>query len=98
MKRYGKMLLLAGFMTLTACQSASKPESHATTGDVVNDSCGASRYQSYIGKPLSAVSGQRFNTSVRAIPWNAAVTMDFNLHRLNFLAGKDGNISKVYCG
>lgn len=98
MKPYGKLLLIAGVMALAACQSAGKSERDNTTGEVENDNCGASQYQSYVGKPLSVVSSQRFATPVRAIPWNAAVTMDFNLHRLNFLADKSGNISKVYCG
>lgn len=98
MKRYGYILLAAGFFTLTACQSASKPDADTAAQDAASDSCGASQYQNYVGKPLSSLSSQRFAAPVRAIPWNAAVTMDFNLHRLNFLADKSGNISKVYCG
>lgn len=98
MKRYGYLLLAAGLLTLTACQSDSKSDADATAQDAANDACGASQYQSYVGKPLSSLSSQRFAAPVRAIPWNAAVTMDFNLHRLNFLADKSGNISKVYCG
>lgn len=98
MKHYGKAILALGVMTLTACQSADKPEAAAVSGEAQNDACGASQYQHYVGKPLSAVSNLRFDTPVRAIPWNSAVTMDFNLRRLNFLAEKSGNISKVYCG
>ncbi|WP_312241874.1 I78 family peptidase inhibitor [Pantoea sp.] len=98
MKPYGYLLLAAGLFTLTACQSASKPDANATAQDAVSDTCGASQYQSYVGKPLSSLSSQRFAAPVRAIPWNSAVTMDFNLRRLNFLADKSGNISKVYCG
>jgi Peptidase inhibitor I78 family len=97
-KPYGHLLLVAGFFALTACQSASKPASDTTTQDAAADTCGASQYQNYVGKPLSSLSSQHFATPVRAIPWNAAVTMDFNLHRLNFLADKSGKISKVYCG
>lgn len=97
MKEYGKALLALGLFALTACQSNSKPET-AASADAESDTCGASQYQSYVGKPLSAVSSLRFDTPVRAIPWNSAVTMDFNLRRLNFLADKSDTITKVYCG
>ncbi|MDZ7279285.1 I78 family peptidase inhibitor [Pantoea eucrina] len=97
MKYSGKALLTAAVLTLAACQSASKPDDHASvTAD--NDRCHASAYQGYIGKPLTSLENQRFQGVVRAIPWNGAVTMDFNLHRLNFLADKDGKIAQVYCG
>ncbi|MCZ4059150.1 I78 family peptidase inhibitor [Pantoea sp. LMR881] len=98
MKHYGKVLMAMGFLALTACQSASKPETAAASQDAESDRCGASQYQSYVGKPLSSLNSQRFEHPVRAIPWNAAVTMDFNLNRLNFMADKSGNISRVYCG
>jgi hypothetical protein len=98
-KHYGKALLVMGLFALTACQSASKPETSPTaSADPESDRCGASQYQTYVGKPLSSLSDQRFEQQVRAIPWNSAVTMDFNLSRLNFLADKNGTISKVYCG
>lgn len=98
MKYYGKALLALGMFALTACQSAMKHESAAAGADATSDTCGASRYQSYVGKPLSAASSLRLETPMRAIRWNSAVTMDFNLHRLNFLADKDDVITQVYCG
>jgi len=97
-KYYGKALLALGVLALAACQSTSKTETAAAGADAESDTCGASQYQSYVGKPLSAVSSLRFDTPVRAIPWNSAVTMDFNLRRINFLADKSDTISKVYCG
>lgn len=98
MKYYGKALLALGMFALTACQSATKSDSATAGVDAASDTCGASQYQRYVGKPLSAVSSLRLETPVRAIRWNSAVTMDFNLHRLNFLADKDDVISQVYCG
>lgn len=98
MKYYGKTLLALAVFALAACQSTSKTETAAVGSDAESDICGASQYQSYVGKPLSAVSSLRFDTPVRAIPWNSAVTMDFNLRRINFLADKSDTISKVYCG
>jgi len=97
-KYYGKALLALGVLALAACQSTSKTDTAAAGADAESDTCGASQYQSYVGKPLSAVSSLRFDTPVRAIPWNSAVTMDFNLRRINFLADKSDTISKVYCG
>ncbi len=98
MNHYGKALVVMGFFALTACQSASNPKIAAVPQDPESDRCGASQYQNYVGKPLSSLSSQRFDHPVRAIPWNSAVTMDFNLNRLNFMADKSGNISRVYCG
>lgn len=98
MNHYGKALVVMGFFALTACQSGSKPETAAVAQDPESDLCGASQYQDYVGKPLSSVNSQRFDHQVRAIPYNSAVTMDFKLNRLNFMADKSGNISRVYCG
>jgi len=95
---YGKALMATGFLLLTACQSATQPDQAARLPDAQADSCGASQYQHFVGKPLSAIDNQRFTQKVRAIPWNSAVTMDFNFTRLNFMADKNGNISRVYCG
>ncbi|MXP50598.1 hypothetical protein FD733_18520 [Pantoea sp. Eser] len=98
MKHYGKALLVVGLFTLAACQSASKTDTTSAPQDLEADRCGASQYQHYVGKPLTSLQGQHFDQKVRAIPYNYAVTMDFNLSRLNFLADKSGNISQVYCG
>lgn len=96
---YEKALLLTAMLALTACQSASKTDSsHAVSHDPETDQCGASQYQNYLGQPLSALDTQRFAVPVRAIPWNGAATMDFNLRRLNFLGDQNGKISRVYCG
>jgi len=95
---YGKALVAAGFLLLTGCQSATQSDKAAVPLDAQADSCGASQYQHFVGKPLSAIDNQRFTQKVRAIPWNSAVTMDFNFTRLNFMADKSGNISRVYCG
>ncbi len=99
MTHYGKALLATAFFALTACQSATKPDSTAAVShDPEADQCGASQYQNTLGQPLSSVEGKRFDVPVRAIPWNGAVTMDFNLRRLNFTADQSGKITRVYCG
>nr|WP_154153705.1 MULTISPECIES: I78 family peptidase inhibitor [unclassified Pantoea] len=96
---YGKALLVTALFALSACQSASKPDtSAAASHDPETDQCGASQYQNYVGQPLSTLDSKRFAVPVRAIPWNSAVTMDFNLRRVNFAADQSGKISRVYCG
>mgnify|MGYP004706682571 CR=1 FL=1 len=99
MIHYGKVLVATALFALTACQSATKSDSTAAVSqDVTTDQCGASQYQNTLGQPLSSLDNQRFDVPVRAIPWNGAVTMDFNLRRLNFTADQSGKISRVYCG
>lgn len=97
MKLYGKLTVVAALFALSACQHATKPDTEQVQ-DSENDRCGASQYQSYTGKPLEALQDVRVSGPVRAIPYNSAVTMDFNLNRLNFLGDRDGKIIRVYCG
>ncbi|MEQ4529973.1 MAG: I78 family peptidase inhibitor [Mixta sp.] len=98
MKFYGKAVMVMALFTLAACQHGQKSSDSAAVTDPDADRCGASSYQNYVGKPLSALSSLRFEHPVRAIPYHSAVTMDFNLNRLNFLGDKDNVITRVYCG
>ncbi|CAE1145634.1 I78 family peptidase inhibitor [Serratia rhizosphaerae] len=98
MKFYRKTLMLAALMTLAACSSTSENGASASSVDA-DDTCGASQYQNYVGKPLSSLDGVQIDArQVRTIPYNSAVTMDFNLTRLNFLGDRDDKITRVYCG
>lgn len=98
MKFYGKVAALAALLALTGCQSSGQKTASGAAVDPEMDRCGASQYQQYVGKPLTAIESVRFDHAVRAIPYNASVTMDFNLNRINFMADKNGAISRVYCG
>lgn len=96
---YGKVMGMAVvLMALSGCQSAGKSSAASAAVDPELDRCGASQYQQYVGKPLSSVTDVRFQGPVRAIPYNSAVTMDFNLNRLNFMADQQQTITSVYCG
>ncbi|MGB9097483.1 I78 family peptidase inhibitor [Erwinia sp.] len=95
---YGKIAVIAALVALSGCQTGAKKGDTSAAVDPEMDRCGASEYQQYVGKPLSAIDGLRFEHAVRAIPFNSAVTMDFNLNRLNFMGDMKGNISRVYCG
>ncbi|HEJ9094739.1 I78 family peptidase inhibitor [Serratia odorifera] len=99
MKFYRKTLMLAALMALAACSSTSENSAASPSENTADDTCGAAQYQNYVGKPLSSLDGVQIDArQVRTIPYNAAVTMDFNLSRLNFLADQDDKIIRVYCG
>jgi len=97
-KFYAKSLMLAAMFVLTACNTTPKHDNGVKPVDPDNNRCGASQYQNYVGKPLSSINRAQFTVPVRAIPYNSAVTMDFNLNRLNFMADRRGKITSVYCG
>ena len=97
MKFYGKTLMLTALLALSACSSSPDKGADPQTADA-DDTCGASQYQSYVGKPMASLEGLQIDGKVRAIPYNSAVTMDFNLRRLNFLGDSDDKIIRVYCG
>lgn len=98
MKLYGKIAAIAALIALSGCQTAANKGNNSAAVDPETDRCGASQYQQYVGKPLSSVDSVRFEHPVRAIPYNSAVTMDFNLNRLNFMGDAQGNITRAYCG
>lgn len=98
MKPYRKIAVIATLVAISGCQSASKAGDTSTAVDPEMDRCGASDYQQYVGKSLSAIEDLRFEHPARAIPYNSTVTMDFNLNRLNFMGDDLGNITRVYCG
>ena len=97
-KFYGKAALVMALFTLAACQHGQKSSDPAAAVDTEADRCGAANYQNYVGQPLSALNSLHFEHPVRAIPYHSAVTMDFNLNRLNFLGDKNNLITRVYCG
>ena len=98
MKLYGKIAVIAALVALSGCQMAANKGNHSAAVDPETDRCGASQYQQYVGKPMSSVNSVRFDHPVRVIPYNSAVTMDFNLNRLNFMGDAQGNITRAYCG
>ena len=98
MKHFGKIAFVAALMALAGCQSSGQKTAGNAPVDPEMDRCGASELQQYVGKPLTALETLRFEKPVRAIPYNSAVTMDFNLNRINFLGDQQQNITSVYCG
>lgn len=97
MKLYGKTLMLTTLLALSACGSSPQKGGATQTADA-DDTCGASQYQNYVGKPMSLLEAAQIGAKARVIAYNSAVTMDFNLSRLNFLGDSDDKIIRVYCG
>ncbi|WP_241607858.1 I78 family peptidase inhibitor [Rosenbergiella australiborealis] len=96
MKRITLFFCLTLCATITACSHTQPPASAQYLPD--DDMCSASQFQNYVGKPLTAAERLQLDEPARVIPAYASVSMDFNLHRINFLADKTGIISSVYCG
>ena len=98
MKYLTSITSLALCAILTACSHSQPPSSSTPQYLPDNDMCSASQFQQYVGKPLTAVDDLQLDEPLRSIPAYASVTMDFNLHRINFLADSQGIIQRVYCG
>ena len=79
---------------LAACAA---PGTVPARPDQSGDACGASGYQSLIGRPLAAVTLPA-GLDLRIINPGDAVTMDFRDTRLNFELDADGNVAVVRCG
>ena len=83
-------LAVTAALALAACQPM--------TDDMPQpDSCNAAAYQALIGTAADTAdfSGHK---SVRIIPPNSAITMDYNPERLNVVTDAAGIIQKLSCG
>lgn len=90
--------MVVALFALAGCQSVATKKDTSVQVDPDMDRCGASEYQQYVGQPLSSIDDIRFEHPARAVPYDASVSMDFNLNRLNFMGDSQGKISRVYCG
>ena len=91
MTRPHHLLLLA---LMSGCVAAPSPEPRPEPGP---DACGASGYQGLIGTNIAAVTlpADRLH---RTIGPDDIITMDYNVHRVNFRHDASGVIRKVDCG
>ena len=92
MTRHALSLLMLPL--LAACAATDPVDARP---DQTSDACGASGYQSLIGRPFAAVSLPA-GLDLRVINPGDAVTMDYRDTRLNFELDADGNIAVVRCG
>jgi len=88
------LVLSGGLALLAAC--AASPEMPAPDG--MADTCGAAESQNLIGRNVAAVSFAS-DANVRVACTTCAVTMDYNLDRMNVFFDQDtGVIERVTCG
>lgn len=83
-------ILLPAVLALVACQTPAP----TLPGP---DACGASGYQSLVGRPLAAVTLPA-DVNTRVIEPDSAVTLDYKPERLNIRLNEEGRIVEVYCG
>ena len=62
------------------------------------DPCGAARVKDYVGRTRDAVEAAKLGQPARVIPHGGAATLDFRPDRINFELGRDGRVSRIYCG
>lgn len=87
MKHLAILIVLAG---CTAAQTPLPP--------VVEDTCGAARFDTLIGQNATMLERTLLLAPVRVIRPGDAVTRDFRTDRVNFHIGADETIQRVDCG
>ena len=92
MMRHVAPLLLVPL--LAACAGTAPIDARP---DQSSDACGASGYQSLVGRPLAAASFPA-GLDLRLINPGESVTMDYRDTRLNVEVDAGGTITSVRCG
>lgn len=87
-----RKLSLMALLALAACVEVPEP------GAAPADACGAAGLQGLVGQPRTVLETMRFGTEVRITGEGDPVTLDFSPTRLNIAYGRDGRISRVFCG
>jgi hypothetical protein len=62
------------------------------------DPCGASGFQGLVGQTGEIARMLELDQTVRIIPPESPVTMDFRIDRINFELDAEGRIAAVRCG
>ena len=91
MRRFTPLLILP---LLAACAGTAPIDARPNQ---TSDACGASGYQSLVGRPLAAASFPA-GLDLRLINPGEAVTMDYRDTRLNVEVDARGTITRVRCG
>ncbi|MBH1974091.1 MAG: hypothetical protein I8H94_03340 [Rhodobacteraceae bacterium] len=82
-------------LVLAACVAATPAPA---PGPVDLSSCSSDAVQSLIGSNIASVDTRPLAKTVRIIPPNTAVTMDYNPQRLNIETDARGVIVRMTCG
>jgi hypothetical protein len=96
-------MALIGLFALAACttaESASPPSnSPPNTAEeaTAQDTCHASQWRQYVGRPASEIDRSQLPARARVIMPGQMITMDFAAERLNIRVGPDGKVTEVGC-
>jgi hypothetical protein len=82
-------------LLLAACVTAAPAPA---PGQVDLSSCSSDAVQSLVGSNIATVDTRPLAKTVRIIPPNTAVTMDYNPQRLNVETNARGVIVRMSCG
>jgi hypothetical protein len=78
-------------LALAACMPTEVPAP-------LEDACGASGLNDFIGQGEDALAATTFPGPVRVIRPGQAITMDYSPARLNFDLDAQGRIVRIWCG
>src|SRR5262245_5598032 len=88
-------LILLGACSTPVPPSASPPNNAEEA--TAQDTCGASQWRQYVGRPVGDIDRSRLPPRARVIMPGQMVTMDFSAERLNIRVGPDGKVTEVGC-
>jgi hypothetical protein len=90
---------LFALVLLGACTTPLSGPAPPNTAEeaTAQDTCGASQWRQYIGRPVGDIDRSRLPPRARVIMPGQMVTMDFSAGRLNIRVGPDGKVTEVGC-
>lgn len=92
------LLALAAACTQTSqTVSSSNPPPNNAQDATAQDTCGASHWRQYVGRPASEIDRSQLPARARVIMPGQMITMDFSAERLNIRVGPDGKVTEVGC-
>ena len=98
------MRLIAGLaaLALAGCAGPGAIGPAPGTGEVVpseaDNSCGARRYGSLVGKNAEVLETVLILGPVRVVRPGAVTAQSYLPDRINFIVGEDGRIARITCG
>jgi len=98
-------MALIGLLALAACSQtvagtpapAPPPPPNNAQDATAQDTCGASHWRQYVGRPASEIDRSQLPSRARVIMPGQMITMDFSAERLNIRVGPDGKVTEVGC-
>jgi hypothetical protein len=96
-------MALIALLALGACAqmgetaSPSNPPPNTAEEATAQDTCGASHWRQYIGRPASEIDRSTLPARARVIMPGQMITMDFSAERLNIRVAPDGKVTEVGC-